>query len=126
MGRDGAAKKLMKRDGYFMPEQSTKRANAWEEGDEVVLITCHVQNPDLDMVNGGVKEKLENFCNELYEMRFNMKSGAASQRKLSESAVDFPRINENYSGRKQRYVYGTTLNSFAKCRKLTPSLISSP
>ncbi|XP_060217295.1 carotenoid 9,10(9',10')-cleavage dioxygenase 1-like [Lycium barbarum] len=89
-------------------------ANAWEEGDEVVLITCRVQNPDLDMVNGGVKENLENFCNELYEMRFNMKSGAASQKKLSESAVDFPRINESYTGRKQRYVYGTTLNSIAK------------
>lgn len=89
-------------------------ANAWEEGDEVVLITCRLKNPDLDMVNGAVKEKLENFCNELYEMRFNMKSGAASQKKLSESAVDFPRINENYTGRKQRYVYGTTLNSIAK------------
>lgn len=89
-------------------------ANAWEEGDEVVLITCRLMNPDLDLVNGAVKEKLENFCNELYEMRFNMKSGAASQKKLSESAVDFPRINENYTGRKQRYVYGTTLNSIAK------------
>ncbi|XP_049368763.1 carotenoid 9,10(9',10')-cleavage dioxygenase 1-like isoform X2 [Solanum verrucosum] len=89
-------------------------ANAWEEGDEVVLITCRLMNPDLDMVNGAVKEKLENFCNELYEMRFNMKSGAASQKKLSESAVDFPRINENYTGRKQRYAYGTTLNSIAK------------
>lgn len=40
-------------------------ANAWEEGDEVVLITCRLVNPDLDMVNGAVKEKLENFCNEL-------------------------------------------------------------
>ena len=42
-------------------------ANAWEEGDEVVLITCRLENPDLDMVNGAVKEKLENFTNELYE-----------------------------------------------------------
>ncbi|CAN4110363.1 unnamed protein product [Withania somnifera] len=75
-------------------------ANAWEEGDEVVLITCRLMNPDLDMVNGDVKEELENFCNELYEMRFNMKSGAASQKKLSESAVDFPRINANYTGSK--------------------------
>lgn len=40
-------------------------ANAWEEGDEVVLITCRLQNPDLDMVNGAIKEKLENFTNEL-------------------------------------------------------------
>ncbi|CAI0404653.1 unnamed protein product [Linum tenue] len=48
-----------------------------------------------------------------HEMRFNMKSGLASQRKLAASAVDFPRINESYTGRKQRYVYGA-INSFAK------------
>lgn len=91
-------------------------ANAWEEGDEVVLITCRLENPDLDMVNGEVKEKLENFSNELYEMRFNMKSGLASQKKLSASAVDFPRVNEYYTGRKQRYVYGTILDSIAKVK----------
>ncbi|KAJ4905133.1 hypothetical protein Rs2_19084 [Raphanus sativus] len=75
-------------------------ANAWEEEDEVVLITCRLENPDLDMVSGNVKEKLENFSNELYEMRFNMKTGSASQNKLSASAVDFPRINECYTGKK--------------------------
>ncbi|XP_020214194.1 carotenoid 9,10(9',10')-cleavage dioxygenase 1-like isoform X3 [Cajanus cajan] len=89
-------------------------ANAWEEEDEVVLITCRVQNPNLDNVSGAVKEKLENFANELYEMRFNMKTGEASQKKLSASALDFPRVNESYTGRKQRYVYGTTLDSIAK------------
>ncbi|KAL2461248.1 Carotenoid 9 [Abeliophyllum distichum] len=75
-------------------------ANAWEEGDEVVLITCRAENPDLDMVNGTVKEKLENLKNELYEMRFNLKNGLASQKKLSASAVDFPRVNESYTTRK--------------------------
>lgn len=89
-------------------------ANAWEEEDEVVLITCRLENPDLDLVGGDVKEKLENFGNELYEMRFNMKTGIASQRKLSASSVDFPRVNESYTGRKQRYVYGTILDSIAK------------
>jgi carotenoid 9,10(9',10')-cleavage dioxygenase 1 len=32
-------------------------------------------------------------------MRFNMKTGAASQKELSVFAVDFPRINESYTGR---------------------------
>lgn len=91
-------------------------ANAWEEGDEVVLITCRLENPDLDMVNGAVKDKLENFTNQLYEMRFNLKTGAATQKELSAPAVDFPRINENYTGRKQRYVYGTILDSVAKVK----------
>ncbi|XP_057524031.1 carotenoid 9,10(9',10')-cleavage dioxygenase [Amaranthus tricolor] len=89
-------------------------ANAWEEGDEVVLITCRIENPDLDMVNGSAEDRVENFSNELYEMRFNMKNGLASQRKLSAPAVDFPRVNENYTGRRQRYVYGTILDSIAK------------
>ena len=41
-------------------------ANAWEEEeDEVVLITCRIENLDLDMVSGTVKEKIENFGNEL-------------------------------------------------------------
>ncbi|KAL9231242.1 hypothetical protein vseg_006494 [Gypsophila vaccaria] len=88
-------------------------ANAWEDGDEVVLITCRIENPDLDMV-GNAKDRVDNFCNELYEMRFNMQTGLASQKKLSASAVDFPRINENFTGRRQRYVYGTILDSIAK------------
>nr|XP_010931015.1 LOW QUALITY PROTEIN: carotenoid 9,10(9',10')-cleavage dioxygenase [Elaeis guineensis] len=91
-------------------------ANAWEEGDEVILITCRLENPDLDMVNGTTKGQLENFSNELYEMRFNMKNGAASQKQLSVSAVDFPRINESYTGRKQRYVYGTILDNITKVK----------
>ncbi|KAK4488621.1 hypothetical protein RD792_004390 [Penstemon davidsonii] len=89
-------------------------ANAWEEGDEIVLITCRLDDPDLDMVNSSVKGKPENFTNELYEMRFNLKTGLASQKRLSVSAVDFPRVNESFTGRKQRYVYGTILDSIAK------------
>eukprot|EP01018_Ginkgo_biloba_P032683 Gb_01701 [translate_table: standard] len=89
-------------------------ANAWEEGDEIVLYTCRLTNVDLEMVSGTVKDNLKNFQNELYEMRFNLKTGEASQKKLSESAVDFPRVNEKYTGRKQRYVYGTILDSITK------------
>ncbi|XP_058094658.1 carotenoid 9,10(9',10')-cleavage dioxygenase 1-like isoform X2 [Magnolia sinica] len=77
-------------------------ANAWEEEDEIVLVTCQIENPELDMVSGPVKEKLKNFINELYEMRFNMKTGVASQKQLSASAVDFHRINESYTS---RYVF---------------------
>ncbi|KAL6981217.1 Dixin, partial [Sarracenia purpurea var. burkii] len=47
-------------------------------------------------------------------MRFNLKTGLASQKKLSASAVDFPRVNESYTGRRQRFVYGTIFDSIAK------------
>ncbi|PON40749.1 Carotenoid cleavage dioxygenase [Trema orientale] len=89
-------------------------ANAWEEEDEVVLITCHYENIDFDMISGTVKEKLGSFSTELYEMRFNLKTGLAFQRKLSAPSVEFPRVNESYTGRKQRYVYGTRLDHIAK------------
>ncbi|KAJ3673009.1 hypothetical protein LUZ60_006383 [Juncus effusus] len=89
-------------------------ANAWEEGEEVVLITCRLHNLDFDHINGEIKDKLEDFNDELYEMRFNMKTGEASQKQLSVSAVEFPRINENCTGRKQRYVYSMILDGIAK------------
>ncbi|MQM14597.1 hypothetical protein Taro_047530 [Colocasia esculenta] len=86
--------------GALILEATGCRANAWEEGDEVILITCRLENPDLDLINGTVHGKLQTFKNELYELRFNMKTGAASQKQLSASTVDFPRINESYTGRK--------------------------
>jgi len=52
----------------------------------------------LDTINGN-QEKFDNVTNQLYEMRFNMKNGGASQKQLSVPAVDFPRINENFTGR---------------------------
>ncbi|XP_031396017.1 carotenoid 9,10(9',10')-cleavage dioxygenase-like isoform X2 [Punica granatum] len=90
-------------------------ANAWEEGDEVVLITCRIPDLDLEMLEDIRKPNAENWITELYEMRFNMKTGLASQKKLSSGPViQYPRINESYTSRKQRYVYGTIINSLAK------------
>ncbi|KAK4755391.1 hypothetical protein SAY87_009148 [Trapa incisa] len=86
-------------------------ANAWEEGDEVVLITCRIQNLMLEQLASTVEGKLENLIIELYEMRFNMKTGLASQKKLSRARIDFPKINEYYTGRKQRYVYGAAIDN---------------
>ncbi|KAK4798290.1 hypothetical protein SAY86_030616 [Trapa natans] len=86
-------------------------ANAWEEGDEVVLITCRIQNPMLEQLASTVEGKVENLIIELYEMRFNMKTGLASQKKLSRARIDFPKINEYYTRRKQRYVYGAVIDN---------------
>lgn len=41
-------------------------ANAWEEDDEIVLITCRFENPDIEVASGRLKENLENIKNELY------------------------------------------------------------
>ncbi|EOA34904.1 hypothetical protein CARUB_v10019983mg [Capsella rubella] len=88
-------------------------ANAWEEDDEVVLITCRHDNPDINIFSGNAKEKVEHCSRELYEIRFNMKTGSASQKKLSASPLELPKINEFYIGKKHRYVYGTVLDTTA-------------
>ncbi|KAM6567508.1 hypothetical protein CsatA_026636 [Cannabis sativa] len=51
-------------------------------------------------------------------MRFNIKTGLATQKQLSASAVDFSRVTESYIGRKQRYVNGTRLDSIAKVTRI--------
>lgn len=43
-------------------------------------------------------------------MRFNMKTGAASQKQLSVSAVDFPRVNESYTGRYEMKISNSVSN----------------
>ncbi|KAL3682185.1 hypothetical protein R1sor_000207 [Riccia sorocarpa] len=80
-------------------------ANAWEEGDEVVLITCRI--PSIDLVALAVYDevKAKKFANDLWEYRLNLKTGEAKEKKLGEFRSDFPRINEEYVGRKNRYVY---------------------
>ncbi|MCL7027351.1 hypothetical protein MKW94_027173 [Papaver nudicaule] len=83
-------------------------ANAWEDGDEIVLITCRLENTDSMGINYWIDNPFD-FKSELYEMRFNMKSGLASQKKLSLSSVELPRVNDNYIGRKQRFVYSTII-----------------
>ncbi|XP_020574534.1 LOW QUALITY PROTEIN: carotenoid 9,10(9',10')-cleavage dioxygenase-like [Phalaenopsis equestris] len=86
-------------------------ANAWEEGDEVVLITCHYEKIDFDLFNGAVRDETETTESRLYLMRFNMKTGAATQKQLSAPTIEFPRINESFMGRKQRYVYSTIVDN---------------
>ncbi|KAI3850886.1 hypothetical protein MKX03_035941 [Papaver bracteatum] len=83
-------------------------ANAWEDGDEVVLITCRLENTN-SMSIAYIIENPFDYKSELYEMRFNMKNGLASQKKLSLSSVEFPRVNDTYIGRKQRFVYATMI-----------------
>ncbi|KAI3943739.1 hypothetical protein MKW98_004244 [Papaver atlanticum] len=83
-------------------------ANAWEDGDEVVLITCRLESTDSMSIAYLIANPF-GYKSELYEMRFNMKNGLASQKKLSVSSVEFPRVNDIYIGRKQRFVYTTII-----------------
>lgn len=82
-------------------------ANAWEEGDEVVLVSCRIPSIDLNAVSEYTDEKSKAFVNELWEYRFNVKTGGATERQLGKLQSDFPRVNDEYIGRKNRYVFAS-------------------
>jgi carotenoid cleavage dioxygenase len=60
---------------------------------------------------GITKENSDNSGNipYLYEWRFNLQTGVVQEKALGEIACEFPRINEKYLGRKNRYGYAGKL-----------------
>lgn len=85
-------------------------ANAWEEGEEVVLIAARYPRMDLFRVlndEGKISAVL-------YEWRLNTKSGVVTETKLGDDWVEFPTINESLMGYKNRYVYAAGMVAEAK------------
>ena len=82
--------------------------NAYESGDEVILIACRMESTN---ALGITKENSNSAGNMpyLYEWRFNLQTGAVQEGALGEIACEFPRINERYVGRKNRYGYAGKL-----------------
>ncbi|CAN5968874.1 unnamed protein product [Sphagnum jensenii] len=91
------------------PKIDPVTANAWEEGDEVVLISCHAQKTNTKIWREKFPQ--ENHVDlekpQLYEFRINLKTNEVTQKQLSLLAIECPKINEEYTGRKQQYVYAS-------------------
>lgn len=77
-------------------------ANAFEEGDEVVLEAC--RNKVLDIL-GEHKVPAEEQYGHYYQWRFNLKTGTVIEKQLDDSATEFPIINTQFNGVKNRYSY---------------------
>ncbi|MFW6358528.1 MAG: carotenoid oxygenase family protein [Chroococcales cyanobacterium] len=78
--------------------------NAYQNGDEVVLLACRmnattVLNADESGGEAGSDAAY------LYQWRFNLKTGEVKESPLDDRKSDFPRINEQFTGRKMRYGY---------------------
>lgn len=78
--------------------------NAYEEGDEVVLIAGRMDTINL-LSFSDMAGAIPDAQTVLSEWRFNLKTGKVKEKTLSEHWVDFPRINEQCLGRKMRYGY---------------------
>lgn len=80
--------------------------NAYELGDEVILMACRTESTNVlenndEIVNGNIPY--------IYQWRFNLKTGAIQEQCLGDIPCEFPRINERYLGRKTRYGYAAKL-----------------
>ncbi|CAM6025493.1 unnamed protein product [Sphagnum balticum] len=88
--------------------------NAWEEADEVVLIACRMSTIDFTYFIDFHQDKAMKSRALLYEFRMNMRTWKVTQKQLSTLTIEFPHINDKYTGRKQRYVYGSIMDDMLK------------
>lgn len=88
--------------------------NAWEEGGEIVLEACKAERVSISLEEQGADEdKLDGEASiseekgKPHQYRFNLKTGEVSEHRITETALEFTRINEAYLGLKNRYAYGS-------------------
>lgn len=86
-------------------------ANAWDEGDEVVLQASRSSTADIAGAGTSEGNNLQENQGQLYEWRINLTSGEVTERSLSDTPCDFTRVNDNYACFKTRYVYAGIFNT---------------
>ena len=86
-------------------------ANAWDEGNEVVLQASRSRTADIAGAGTSEGNNLEENQGHLYEWRINLETGSISERKLSDIPCDFTRVNDDYACHKTRYVYAGIFNT---------------
>lgn len=78
--------------------------NAYEEGDEVVLIACRMSSTTVLNFDDSQPDPNANIPR-LHRWRFNLSTGTVREEMLDDVASEFPRVNENRLGRQNRYGY---------------------
>ena len=84
--------------------------NAYEDGDEVVLIACRM--PTTTMLGlAGRPQDNQTDIPFLYRWRFNLKTGVVIEEPLDDISSEFPRVNDQHLGYKTRYGYTSRMAS---------------
>ncbi|HEX7957412.1 MAG TPA: carotenoid oxygenase family protein, partial [Pyrinomonadaceae bacterium] len=90
--------------------------NAYEEGDELVLLACRTEGfpnsffmPPRAQAGDGSPFGKE-FAPVLYRWRLNLKTGIVREEALDDVPSDFPRVNEAMAGSRTRYGYTLNIN----------------
>lgn len=76
----------------------------------MVLVACRMSSTTvlISDINPG---ETEGETGRLYQWRFNLKTGAVEEEMLEDAPSDFPRLNEQFLGRKMQYGYTARLAS---------------
>lgn len=85
-------------------------ANAWDEGDEVVVQASRSKNADIAGAGTSEGNNLAENQGKLYEWRINLQTGEVSERTLSDTPCDFTRVNDEYACYPTRYTYAGVFN----------------
>jgi carotenoid cleavage dioxygenase-like enzyme len=90
-------------------------SNAYEDGDDVVVEGYYQDNPEPQVpADATYYQRLSRFLSldgmqtRLHRWRLNMRTGQATEERVSETLSEFPMINGDYVGRRHRYTYATT------------------
>jgi carotenoid cleavage dioxygenase len=78
--------------------------NAYEEGDEVVLIACRMSSTNV-LVSSNKDRDPQGDIPRLHRWRFNLTTGTVREEMLDDVPGEFPRVNEQRLGQKTRYGY---------------------
>ena len=86
--------------------------NAYEEGDEVIMDGYFQEDPaPKPIAEAGEHGHLMAYLDQhslksrLHRWRFNLKDGTTKEEQLDDRILEFGMINQQYAGRKHRYVY---------------------
>ena len=85
-------------------------ANAWDDGDDVVIQASRSKNADIAGAGTSEGNILEENQGKLYEWRINLKTGDVSERTLSETPCDFTRVNDTFACYPTQYTYASVFN----------------
>ncbi|MBO3459517.1 carotenoid oxygenase family protein [Aetokthonos hydrillicola Thurmond2011] len=78
--------------------------NAYQEKDEIVLIGCRMSSTTV-LIPQDSQPDPDADIPRLYQWRFNLSTGEVLEKMLDDVPCEFPRVNENFLGRKTRYGY---------------------
>ena len=85
--------------------------NAWEEGDQIILIGCRIEDPLVDDAsNKQLSEPVPSIgflrlAPYLWKWTLDLRTGLVKEEQLGDTFIEFPRMDNRVLGRKSRYSY---------------------